>query len=39
MIASLIEKYHLPELQVLIEILIIAVSHDFSCQIDSISSA
>jgi type II secretory pathway component GspD/PulD (secretin) len=39
LIASLIEQYDVPELQVLIEIFIITVSRDFSRQIDSILSA
>jgi len=38
LIASLIEQYDVPELQVLIEIFIITVSRDFSRQIDSILS-
>jgi len=39
LIASLVEQYDVPELQVLIEIFIITVSRDFSRQIDSILSA
>ena len=39
LVANLIEQYHVPELQALIEIFIIAVSHDFSRQIDSPPSA
>ena len=39
LIASLIEQYDVPELQVLIEIFLFTVSRDFSRQIDSILSA
>lgn len=39
LIASLVEQYDVPELQVLIEIFLITVSRDFSRQIDSILSA